>query len=94
VSPSEDAAPIDVADAFLPDAIDSAEETADVPVSPYGFGPYPEVPTGFPDNLHPIWPWSEEKKQELAGKGKDFELMQRVLIELWNQGNQDFVGAF
>lgn len=62
-------------------------------VSPYGFGPYPEVPTGFPDHLQPIWTWAEEKKSGFAGSGKDFELMHRVLIKLWNQGDQDFVGV-
>ena len=39
---------LDLADAFLPDDMVSEEAPAeDVPVSPYGFGPYPEVPADF-----------------------------------------------
>ena len=85
---------LDMADAFLPDDFVSEEPPAeDVPVSPFGFGPYPEVPNGFPDSIQPIWTWSEKKKQEFAGRAKDFELMHRVLIKLWNQGDNDFVGV-
>ncbi len=47
---------LDIADAFLPDDFVSEEAPAeDVPVSPFGFGPYPEVPDGFPQNLMPVW---------------------------------------
>ena len=62
-------------------------------VSPYGFGPYPEVPADFPENLMPVWTWSEEKLKRIAGRKKNFELMHRVLVELWNQGDQDFIGV-
>ena len=73
---------LDMADAFLPDDFVSEEEIAeDVPVSPYGFGPYPEVPSDFPGT--PMWEhdldalgFSEEQK-------KDSELLSRVLIKLW-----------
>lgn len=83
---------IDTADTFFP--LDTSEEgTAEVPVSPYGFGPYPEVPVGFPDHLSPVWTWPEEKLEKIVGRQKDFELMHRVLIKLWNQGNQDFVAV-
>lgn len=78
--------------------LEEAPETDDVPVSPYGvspygFGPYPEVPAGFPENLMPVWTWSEEKLERIVGRQKHFELMHRVLIKLWNQGDQDFVGV-
>lgn len=62
-------------------------------VSPYGFGPYPEIPVGFPEHLMPVWTWSEKKLERIAGRGKNFELMHRVLIKLWNQGDQDFIGV-
>lgn len=62
-------------------------------VSPYGFGPYPEVPIDFPEHLMPVWTWSEEKLQEQAGGLKNFELMGRVLVKLWNQGAREFVGV-
>ena len=58
-------------------------------VSPFGFGPYPEVPSDFPRD--PIWadPDYPEGNEDL---GSDFvremELMNRVLIKLWNQGHR------
>ena len=85
---------LEMADAFLPDDFVSEEApTEDVPVSPYGFGPYPEVPDGFPQNLMPVWTWSEERQQEQLEGLKNFELMGRVLIKLWNQGDRDWRGA-
>ena len=86
---------LDVADAFLPDDFVSEEAPVEeVPVSPFGFGPYPEVPIGFPENLMPSWTWSEDKRQNYEPNLlKDFELMGRVLIKLWKQGDQDFRGV-
>ncbi len=66
------------------------EERTDVPVSPYGFGPYPEIPQGFPEHLMPIWTWSDEKRQRVVGREIDFELMHRVLIKLYNDGDHEF----
>ena len=45
------------------------------PVSPFGFGPYPEIPSDYPDN--PLWTSS-----------RNHELMHRVRIKLWNQGRK------
>lgn len=88
----DDAGILDLADAFLSDEM-IEEEPAEVPVSPFGFGPYPEVPIGFPENLMPAWTWSEDKRQRHdLSQLKDFELMHRVLVKLWNQGDRDFVG--
>ena len=55
---------LDLADAFLPEDFVSEEEIAeDVPVSPYGFGPYPEIPADFPSSWMAglPWLWSEER---------------------------------
>ena len=83
---------LDLSDAFLSDDFVSEEEIAeDVPVSPYGFGPYPEVPDGF--SKIPPWLWSEEKRQNFGGSLRDMELIYRVLIKLWNQEDRDWVGA-
>ena len=52
------------ADAFLPEDFVSEEEIAeDVPVSPHGFGPYPEIPANFPNEWIAglPWLWSEER---------------------------------
>ena len=62
------------------------EETQ--PVSPFGFGPYPELPLDFPKV--PIWEevdMYEKINQHGRGMMKAIELMDRVLIKLWNQGH-------
>lgn len=85
---------LDLSDAFLRDDFVSEEASAeDVPVSPYGFGPYPEVPDGFPENFRPVWTWSEEKQQDFSGSFRNMELIHRVLIKLWNQGERGWRGA-
>ena len=87
---------LDITDAFLPDDMVSEEEAPaeDVPVSPFGFGPYPEVPTGYPTHLLPVWLRSEERQQRYtSSRLESFELMDRVLIKLWNQGDRDFDGV-
>ncbi|RKU34164.1 hypothetical protein C6495_08495 [Candidatus Poribacteria bacterium] len=62
-------------DAEPSSAESTAPETpdADVPVSPYGFGPYPPLPEGWPAD---IWP----------RQSATHELMMRVEIKLAHQG--------
>ena len=86
---------LDLADAFLPEDLVSEEEAPDdVPVSPFGYGPYPEVPNGYPEHLPPVWTWREEKRQFYdSSRLEDFELMARVLIKLWNQGDRNFTSV-
>ena len=89
--PSDEAALVDSSDAFLSDDFVSEEEpTEDVPVSPYGFGPYPKVPSDFP--FTPTWLWPEASLQNVNGL-KYHELRFRVLIKLWNEGDTQFTGA-
>ena len=65
----------DLVDAFLPDDMVSEEETAEeVSVSPYGFGPYPELPVGWPADK--LWP----------AISAEHELMTRVQVKLAHQG--------
>ncbi len=79
--PSDDVAFDDLADAFLPDDVVLSEEPAeDVPVSPYGFGAYPEIPEGAP-----IANFDENDSAEM-------ELMLRVAVKKWNEGHR-FIGA-
>ncbi len=69
---------LDFTEAFSPDDMVSEEDpTEDVPVSPYGFGPYPELPEGWPSD---IWPRGSA----------DHELMLRVQIKLISQGINAF----
>ena len=52
-------------------------ETADVPVSPFGFGPYPKVPEDYPTDVS----WSSDDLPI-------YELMTRVRIKLWEEGQR------
>ena len=51
----------------------------DVPVSPHGFGPYPEVPSAY--FRTPVW-----VKYDDFDFTRGHELIERVLIKLWKQG--------
>lgn len=59
-------------------------ETAEVKVSPYGFGPYPEVPEDMPYR-HLYTNWDD--------LGPQSELLNRVLIKLWASGEKNFIGG-
>ena len=63
---------LDIAEPFLPD--DAEEDTAETLISPYGFGPYPELPAGWPADQ--IWPCISA----------NHELMTRVQVKLAHQG--------
>ncbi len=63
-----------------------AEETTDVKevrISPFGFGPYPEIPTDFP--IQNIFDQSGQNSP-------NFELMDRVWVELWKRGVRGITG--
>lgn len=63
---------------------DTPVETAgavDMPISSFGFGPYPEVPEGCPVNPN-LW----------GRVSEDMELLFRVAIRKWNEGER-FNGA-
>ena len=68
----------------------------EVKVSPYGFGPYPEVPQGFIDAVFkPLWLLPDEiLSQRRKPPSRNVELMQRVMIKLWKQGRTDVQAAF
>ena len=68
-------------------ALLTAEVVEPQRVSPFGFGPYPEVPSDFPRD--PIWEevdMYEKINQHGRGMMQAIELMDRVLIKLWDQG--------
>ncbi len=96
-TPNEDVVPMDLSDAFLPDDFVSEMEPAqDVLLSPFGFGPYPEIPSDYP--FTPIWAVSDtEHESSQANYGstgiRNFELLSRVLIQLWDQGHRGLVGG-
>ena len=65
--------------------VEVVEETQ--PVSPFGFGPYPQVPADYPEDV--IWADMDENISRFGGGlTKAAELMDRVLIKLWNKGHR------
>ena len=64
-------------------------------VSPFGFGPYPEVPSDYPEA--PIWDEDPDYPEGGGDFGSDFmrgmELIERVLIKLWTQGHRATSGS-
>ena len=84
---------LDIADLFLPDDFVLQEESIkDISISPFGYGAYPEVPEGFP--LPVSWQWSDEEKLEFGPEHmRNQEVIDCVLIKLWNQGDHEFYGA-
>ena len=64
-------------------------------VSPFGFGPYPEVPSDYPEA--PIWDEDPDYPGGDGDFGSDFmrgmELIERVLIKLWTQGHRATSGS-
>ena len=85
----------DIMDAFLPNEIVSEEEASaeEVAVSPFGFGPYPEVPADFPEAIQVPWDWSQDLRHKFQELLPNFELMTRVLIKLWNEGDHGLTGG-
>ncbi|MDD9972393.1 MAG: hypothetical protein OXU27_00235 [Candidatus Poribacteria bacterium] len=82
---------LDMADAFLPDDFVSEEAPAeDVPISPFGFGPYPEVPADYPS----VVLWEDDDHGNLPQRTlKNIELIDRVLVKLWSEGERGFKGG-
>ncbi len=103
-TPHEDNPIVESSDVLETDIISDAgqeqqtvmhEETADaLEVSPFGFGPYPEVPEGMLNSIKqpykPIWKdtnWPNIGLPEMA------ELLSRVAIKAWKEGlHRDWIG--
>ena len=96
-TPTEDVVLMDLSDAFEPDDfVSEMPPGEDVLLSPFGFGPYPEIPSDYP--FTPIWAVDEtahESSQANYGSTgiRNFELLSRVLIQLWDQGHRGLVGG-
>ncbi len=68
-------------------SLDSDEESA-----PDIESEYPEVPVGYP--LVPPWEMSNDAQSNFSvGSMDQLTLMHKVLIKLWNQGDQGFVAG-
>lgn len=66
-------------------------EIEDMPTSPFGLGPYPEVPDDLRSikRFKPVWEYPKWPNVRMA---KAHELMSRVTIKLWQEGERDWVG--
>lgn len=72
---------IDKADVALPDDMTSeVVHTEKVSVSPYGFGPYLEIPKDLP--------LMEPRPFDWTGKDVEAELVMRVMIKAWTEGKR------
>ena len=60
-------------------------------VSPYGFGPYPEVPTNF--DFTPSWQRPPLSPKFGTERRKWRELMSRVQIKAWTEGIRGWTGV-
>lgn len=68
-------------------------ETAELRVSPHGFGPFPEVPTDYSQTIG-IPSWIRTKLFGAPPVEAKFELMERIKIKLWQQGHTNIRGSF
>ena len=81
----------DPADVGSPEA-EAIAVDGDVPVSPYGFGPYPEVPDDYFGE--PIWVWDPNPHNDFVDEARmNIELIDRVLVKLWWEGDRAIVGG-
>ncbi len=60
-------------------------QVVDVPVSPYGFGPYPKIPEGYLGGVDPDF-WTYDWP-------RDIELLHRVQMKLWEEGKPSYGGT-
>ena len=69
-----------------------SEDTENIAASPYGFGPYPVIPEGYP--LIASWTRMEEHREKFNNNlWRDLEIIDRVLIKLFNEGDTHFNGG-
>ena len=62
------------------------ETGVELPQSPYGFGPYPEIPKSMRDiGYNPIW---ENPNWETYSRAMEGELLSRVRIKAWKEGKE------
>ena len=82
---SVDSLEFDSETAIVFDASDAQAAPAEPErVSPFGFGPYPEVPLDYP--RQGVWDLVEREGARDPEMAKNLELMSRVRIKLWNDG--------
>ena len=92
VSETEELSGDDVVSTPLPDITEDELSALlqDSDLFPVEKGDFPEVPDGFPSDLTPVWiQFPNYQKGDMYER----EMLYRVLIKLWNQGDHDFVSG-
>ena len=92
VSETEELSGDDVVSTPLPDITDDELDALlqELEESPTEEGDFPEVPDGFPSGLTPVWiKFPNYQKGDMY----THEMIYRVLIKLWNQGDHNFVNG-
>ncbi len=92
VSETEELSGDDVVSTPLPDITEDELSALlqDSDLFPVEKGDFPEVPDGFPSDLTPVWiQFPNYQKEDMYER----EMLYRVLIKLWNQGDHDFVSG-
>ncbi|MCG9128521.1 hypothetical protein JT359_13045 [Candidatus Poribacteria bacterium] len=76
----------------IPSANKNIQSNEPLSFSPHGFGAYPSVPNDFRSALgNPIW--EHPKFPDGISLAKGAELLHRVLIKSWKEGNRTMIGA-
>ncbi len=92
-SPGEKVSLEDVEDTTTPEADTDDWRTGDYGESLFGYGPYPKIPSDFPERYRPIWTHGVINLAGLPEEIKEHkrveELMYRIRIKLWNEGRTD-----
>ena len=85
---AEDTDSFKIETTLLPEETPEEAEIADVHVSSFGLGIYPEIPSDYPEQDV----WDRVSKIEDPEFGRQIELIERTRIKLWGQGTET-VGA-
>ena len=73
----------------LTELAQAKDSTQEVRVSPYGFGPYPKVPEDYPSTVS----WKRDQTYLPEELRPQSELLSRVLVQLWTEGDKNFRGG-
>ena len=90
VLPLHNTGGVEIADPLLENIVGTEEGHTEVPVSPFGFGSYPEVPPDYPSAV--VWRAANHGNLS-AGTLQSIELLDRVLVKLWSEGERGFKGG-
>ncbi len=69
--------------------LDENKLQSDLRTSPFGFGPYPKIPEDYPYDVA----WENPGVAKMpSSRQRTFEILSRVRVKLWNNGERDITG--